>query len=156
MKDEHYMKIALKLAKKAFSLNEIPVGCVIVKDGKIIGKGYNKKEREKSSTSHAEIIAIKKANKKLDNWRLDGCKIYITLEPCLMCAGAIKEARIDKIIFGAYDKKNGYSVYAKDLFSGKQIVSGLMEKESKKLLKIFFINLRRGAGVDDRGGLENR
>lgn len=157
MKDDiYFMEIALKLAKKAFDLGEVPVGCVLIKDGKIFGRGYNKKEKNGCATLHAEIIAIQNACKKIGDWRLDGFSIYVTLEPCVMCAGAIKEARIKKIYFGAYDLKNGYSLYLKNFFTESQIKGGILENNSKILLQSFFKNLRRGAGVDERGGLENR
>ncbi len=156
MNDLFFMEKALSLAKKAYELGEVPVGCVIVKDGRIIGKGYNKKEKDKIATSHAEIIAIQKACKKLKDWRLERCILYVTLEPCVMCAGAIKEARIEKVFFGAYDKKNGYSLSLNNLIGSYKIFDKSLEEESITLLKNFFKNLRRGAGVDERGGLENR
>lgn len=154
--DKYYMKFALRNAKKAFLKGEIPVGCVIVHNEKIISSAYNKKEKDKSPISHAEMIAIKRASKKLGDWRLCECKIYITLEPCVMCAGAIKEARINKIIFGAYDKKNGYSIFMKNFFEKEKIICELLKEEAENLLKDFFKILRRGARVDDWGGLENR
>ena len=95
--NEYFMNLAVEEAKKAFKNNEVPVGAVIVKDNKVISKAYNKKEKDKLVTSHAELLAIMKASKKLNNWRLDGCDIYITLEPCPMCASAIKQARISNI-----------------------------------------------------------
>ncbi len=98
--EEKFMRIAINEAKKALILGEVPVGAVIVKNGKIISKAYNKKEKLNSVTKHAEIIAVEKASKKINNWRLDGCDIYITLEPCPMCASAIKQARISNIYFG--------------------------------------------------------
>ncbi len=150
------MERALILAKKAFMKGEIPVGCIIVKDGKIIGRGYNKKEKLLIPLCHAEIEAIKGAAKKLKDWRLENCDLYVTLEPCVMCAGAIKEARIKKVYFGAYDKKKGYSVFLKDFFLKEEVRGGILEKKSEEILKKFFKNLRRGAGVDERDGLENR
>ena len=98
--NEYFMNLAVEEAKKAFKNNEVPVGAVIVKDNKVISKAYNKKEKDKLVTSHAELLAIMKASKKLNNWRLDGCDIYITLEPCPMCASAIKQARISNIYCG--------------------------------------------------------
>ncbi len=155
-KKRYFMERALILAKKAFMKGEVPVGCVIVKEGKIIGRGYNKKEKFLMPYCHAEIEAIKKAAKKIKDWRLEGCDLYVTLEPCVMCAGAIKEARIKKVYFGAFDKKNGYSSFLKDFFLKEEVKGGILEKESEEILKRFFRNLRRGAGVDERGGLENR
>ncbi len=102
-----YMKEALNQAKKAYKINECPIGAVIVKDGKIIARGYNKREKTNLATSHAEIEAINKACKKMNSWRLDGCEMYITLEPCLMCLGAITQARISKIYIGTIEPKNG-------------------------------------------------
>lgn len=143
----YFMKKALKEARKAYEKGEIPVGCVIVKEDRIISRGHNLREKKFLTISHAEIEAISKACKKLKSWRLEGCEIYITLEPCLMCAGAIKEARISKIFFGAYDKKNGFSLYLKNFFKNEEVLGGLMEEESKSILKDFFKVLRRGAGA---------
>lgn len=104
---EKYMNEALKEAKKAFKKGEVPIGCVIVKDGKIISRGYNKKESSNLATSHAEIIAINKACKKLNNWRLIDCTLYVTVEPCLMCCGAIIQSRIKKIVYGTPNEYYG-------------------------------------------------
>ena len=142
--EEKFMEIALLEAKKAYKKDEVPVGAVIVKDGKIIAKAGNRKETKKSSIFHAEIIAINKASKKLKNWNLSGCEIYITLEPCLMCYGAILSSRIDKIYFGAYDKKYGLEVEKyKELnekgFNHKaEVVGGILEKECSEILTKFF------------------
>ena len=105
--NEDYMKEALKEAKKAYKKLEVPIGAIIVKDGKIIARAHNLREKKQSSLAHAEIIAIKKACEKLESWRLDGADLYVTLEPCAMCAGAITQARINKVYFGAKDEKNG-------------------------------------------------
>lgn len=104
---EKYMIEALKEANKAFSINEVPIGCVIVKDNKIISRGYNKKESTNLATSHAEIIAINKACKKLNNWRLLDCTLYVTVEPCLMCCGAIIQSRIKKVVYGTSNENYG-------------------------------------------------
>lgn len=104
---DKYMKLALKEAKKAYDLDEVPVGAIIVKDGIVIAKAHNLREKTQSSLSHAEILCIQKACKKLNSWRLDGCEMYITLEPCTMCAGAIIQSRIKNIYIGAKDEKNG-------------------------------------------------
>ena len=104
---EKYMIEALKEANKAFSIDEVPIGCVIVKDNKIISRGYNKKESTKLATSHAEIIAINKACKKLNNWRLLDCTLYVTVEPCLMCCGAIIQSRIKKVVYGTSNENYG-------------------------------------------------
>ena len=102
-----YMKEALKEAKKAELIDEVPIGCVIVKDDKIIARGHNQRETNQSPIGHAEIIAINKASKKLKSWRLEGCDIYVTLEPCIMCSGAIIQSRISKVYYGAFDPKGG-------------------------------------------------
>ena len=142
------MKEALKEAKKAYKIGEIPVGAVIVYEDKIIARGYNKREKEESSLSHAELNAIKKANKKLNSWRLDGCKMYVTLEPCSMCAGAIIQSRIKELYFGAYDLKAGASGSVLDLFSYRfnhQVLvnGGILEEESRKMIQDFFKELRK-------------
>lgn len=105
--DEYWMKKALKLAEKARDLDEVPVGAIIVSQGKIVGRGYNLREQKISPTAHAEIMAIEKAAKKMKNWRLLGVTLYVTLEPCAMCAGALVHARVDRVVFGASDPKAG-------------------------------------------------
>ena len=111
MDDNFYMQKALELAKIARAKDEVPIGCVIVLNGKIIASGYNLRERKQDATAHAEVIAIKKACRKLKSWRLNDCIMYVTLEPCLMCFGAILNARIKKVVYGALDTKNGTSLY---------------------------------------------
>ena len=132
--NEYYMKIAIKEAKKAYKHKEVPVGAIIVKNNKIISKAYNKKEKTKNVTQHAEIIAISKACKKLKNWRLDNCEIYITMEPCMMCSGAIQQSRIKKIIYGVKNEKYGYSSNLKNI----EIISQICENECKNLVQSFF------------------
>ena len=105
--DEKYMREAIRQAKKAYALDEVPIGCVIVYEGKIIGRGYNRRTVDKSTLAHAELLAIRKAGKKLDDWRLDGCTMYVTLEPCQMCAGAIIQARIKRVVVGCMNPKAG-------------------------------------------------
>ena len=146
--EEKFMKEALKEAKKAYDKLEVPVGCVIVKDGKIIARAHNLKETKKDTTNHAEIIAIKKASKKLESWRLKGCDLYVTLEPCSMCAGAIINSRISNVYFGAKDDKTGavgsvFNLFEDYIFNHKVEYKGqVLEEECEKILKDFFIKLR--------------
>ncbi len=144
---EYFMGLALKEAKKAKALLEVPVGAVIVKDGQVISKGYNQKETGKTALGHAEISAINKACKKLSSWRLSGCEMYVTLEPCVMCAGAIMHARIDAVYIGARDEKTGFCGSFFDFFSLRvnhkpRIVFGVREEECEAELKEFFKMLR--------------
>ena len=145
----NFMNEAIKEAKKAFALGEVPVGCVIVKDNKIISRGYNLRETSQSAIMHAEIIAINEACKVLNSWRLNDCDLYVTLEPCAMCAGAILLSRITKVIFGASDPKFGSVVSITNLldienYNHKVIYeSGILEEECAKLLKGFFNHLRK-------------
>ena len=143
-----YMKEAYKEALKAFKEDEVPVGCVIVKDDQIIARAHNKKEKKNCAVFHAEIECINKATKKLNNWNLKGCELYVTLEPCMMCTGAIINSRIDKIYFGCKDPKGGALVSnikikcIKNLNHYPEIQGGLMEEECSKILKDFFKNKR--------------
>lgn len=142
------MKAALKEAQKAASEGEVPIGCVIVKDDKIIARGRNAREKKKHALLHAEMVAIDKACKKLSGWRLWECDLYVTLEPCPMCCGAIINSRIRKVIIGAMDPKAGAMGSVVKLtdfpFNHKpEIVTGVLENESKDLLKQFFQNLRK-------------
>ena len=132
--NEYYMNIAIKEAKKAYKYEEVPVGAVIVKNNKIVAKAYNKKEKTKNVTKHAEIIAISKACKKLKNWRLDDCEIYVTMEPCMMCSGAIEQSRIKKIVYGVKNENYGST----DLLKNTKIISQVCEKECRELVKSFF------------------
>lgn len=141
------MLCALKEAQKAYSKLEVPVGCVIVKAGKIIAKGHNLREKKQSVIHHAEIVAIKKASKKLGTWRLEDCDMYVTLEPCAMCSGAIIQSRIKNLYFGAYDNKSGACGSVLNLFSYPFnhrvfVNGGMMEEECSKVLKDFFKDLR--------------
>lgn len=139
--DEYYMRIALKEANKSFKYNDVPVGAVIVKGDKVISKAYNKKEKTKIVTKHAEILAIEKACKKLETWRLDDCILYVTLEPCIMCYGAIKEARISKVVYAISSPKYGFTNLIKNS-DNYYLIKGNYSKESKKLLQLFFKNKR--------------
>ena len=145
--NEYYIKEALKEAQKAYLIDEVPVGCVIVHNDKIIARGYNKRETLNSSLAHAEIIAIKKACKKLNSWRLEECIMYITLEPCVMCAGAIIQARIPEVYYGAYDYRFGAHISKTNLFDlqlnhSVKINGGILEDECKNLISQFFKELR--------------
>ena len=138
MNDELYMNVALKEAKKALKKEEIPVGAVIVKDGKIVAKAYNKRNKSNKVKDHAEIIAISKANKKLKNWRLVGCEIYVTLEPCPMCASAIEQSRVKRIITGAVNKNIQSKEITDQILKDKKITSNVKEEECTKVLNDFF------------------
>lgn len=148
-KDILFMKKALKEAKKAYDIAEIPIGAVIVKDDKIIARGYNKREKNNMATAHAEMIAIEKACKKLNNWRLSDCTLYVTLEPCPMCTGAVINARIPRVVFGAPDIKSGACGGFCDLSKSNilnhtfEIKKGVMEEDCKDILNKFFKELRK-------------
>lgn len=149
MNEEILMKKALVEAKKALNKLEAPIGAIIVKDGKIIARGHNLRETKQDSTLHAEMIAIRKACKKLGSWRLDGCDIYVTLEPCPMCAGAIIQSRIKNVYFGAYDPKAGSAGSIINILQNASfnhacnVTGGILENECAGLLKNFFRELRR-------------
>ena len=152
--NENFMKEALKEAKKAYKKDEIPVGCVIVKNNKVIAKSHNLKETKKLATAHAEILAIEKAEKKLGEWRLTDCEMYITLEPCTMCMGAIILSRIKKIYIGTMDEKTGACGSFIDLQEYKynhkvEIETGLLKEECEKIIKDFFKKLRQKNGGKD-------
>ncbi len=146
--DNYYMKCALKEAKKAYLEGEIPVGCVIVLDNKIIARAHNKREKLQLSTAHAEVLAINKACKKIGSWRLNDCKIYVTLEPCCMCAGAIIQSRIPSLIYGVRDYRFGAHISLINLFDTKfnhsvKVTSGVLEDECSNIIKNFFKELRK-------------
>lgn len=146
--DEEYMEKALALAQKAFEQGEIPVGAVVVDpQGQIIGEGYNLRETLRSPTAHAEVIAIEQAAKALDSWRLSDCTLYVTLEPCPMCAGAAMNARIGRIVYGAFDEKNGACASRTALFDEKfthipRVRSRILEERCGEILTRFFKELR--------------
>ena len=146
--EEKFMKEAIRQAKKAYALREVPIGCVIVYEGKIIARGYNRRNTDKNTTSHAEINAIRKASKKLGEWRLEGCTLYVTLEPCQMCAGAIVQARIDKVVIGSMNPKAGcagsvLNLLEMDGFNHKvEVERGVLEEECSTMLSGFFKELR--------------
>ncbi|HOJ48185.1 MAG TPA: tRNA adenosine(34) deaminase TadA [Bacillota bacterium] len=147
MDDIYFMRQAIKRAKKAASIGEVPVGAVIVKNGKIIASGYNLREKKSNALLHAEIVAIDRACRKLGVWRLEDCTLYVTLEPCPMCAGAVINSRIRRVVFGGYDYKAGAygSVFniADYKFNHKyEVTGGVLEKECTALLSDFFAQLR--------------
>ncbi len=146
--DEKFMREAIKQAKKAADIDEVPIGCVIVYEGKIIARGYNKRNTQGCTLAHAEIIAIRKASKKLKDWRLEGCTMYVTLEPCQMCAGAIVQARISRVVIGAMNSKAGCAGSILDMFQIKEFnhqvdkTTGVLGEECSKMMSDFFKELR--------------
>ena len=157
-KDEKYMKEALRLARKAYKNGDVPIGCVIVYEDKIIGRGYNRRNADKTTLAHAEILAIKKASRYMGDWRLEGCRMYVTLEPCQMCAGAILQARIPEIVIGCMNPKAGcagsvINLLDMDGFNHRvDITKGVLEEESGRLTKDFFADLRAGKFADLSAG----
>ena len=145
---EYYMKQALKEAKKAYKLGEVPIGCVIVYQDKIIGRGYNRRNTDKCTLAHAEISAIKKASKVIGDWRLEGCTLYVTLEPCQMCSGAIVQARITNVVMGCMNPKAGCAGSILNILDMPQFnhqvhtTSGILEEECSQMLTTFFKELR--------------
>ena len=158
--DEYFMKLALKQARRAESIDEVPVGAVVVCDGRVVARGYNKKECKNDATLHAELIAIKAASKKLGRWRLSDCDIYVTLEPCPMCCGAIINSRMNRVIFGAYDPKSGCCETVLKLLSVPEfnhhpiIKGGVLLNECAEMLSDFFRKKRRikqtSMGMDNK------
>ncbi len=146
--DEKYMKEAIRQAKKAYALGEVPIGCVIVYDGKIIGRGYNRRNTDKNTLAHAEITAINKASKKIGDWRLEDCTLYVTLEPCQMCAGAIVQARVTRVVMGSMNPKAGcggsiLNVLEMPEFNHQvDVTRGVLEEECSHMLTSFFKELR--------------
>lgn len=146
--EEKFMKSAIHQARKAEKLEEVPIGCVIVYEGKIIARGYNRRNTDKNTLAHAELLAIKKASKKLGDWRLEGCTLYVTLEPCQMCAGAIVQARIDKVVIGSMNPKAGCAGSVLNLLQISafnhqvELEKGVLEEECSTMLSSFFRNLR--------------
>lgn len=146
---EKYMREALRQAEKASAAGDVPIGCVIVYDDKIIARGYNKRNQQKTTLGHAEISAIQKASKKLGDWRLEGCTMYVTLEPCPMCAGAIVQARIPYVVVGAMNPKAGCAGSILNLLQMErfnhqsELVTGVLEEECREMMKEFFRKLRK-------------
>lgn len=145
---EKYMKEAIRQAKKAYRLGEVPIGCVIVYQDKIIGRGYNRRKTDKNTLSHAEITAIRKAGKYIGDWRLEGCKLYVTLEPCQMCAGAIVQARIPEVYIGCMNPKAGCAGSILNILNMKEfnhqaaVTTGILQDECSHMLTSFFKELR--------------
>ncbi len=149
MSELNFMQEAIKEAKRALEFDEIPVGAVVVRNGEILGRGCNRRDADNSPFAHAEMIAIKDASDKLNNWRLDDCTLYVTLEPCPMCAGAVVQCRIKKLVYGAKDAKAGaagtlYNIPKDPRFAHKcTVIGGVMETECRKLLSDFFKGKRK-------------
>lgn len=145
---EKFMKEAIRQARKAYALGEVPIGCVIVCEGKIIGRGYNRRNTDKNTLAHAEITAIRKASKKAGDWRLEGCTLYVTLEPCQMCAGAIVQARIDEVVMACMNPKAGcggsiLNILEMPEFNHQvKVTRGILEEECSHMLTSFFKELR--------------
>lgn len=146
--EEKYMRAAIKQARKAYALDEVPIGCVIVREGKIIARGYNRRNTEENTLAHAELSAIKKASKKTGDWRLEDCTMYVTLEPCQMCAGAIVQSRMKKVVIASMNPKAGCAGSVLNLLQMPQfnhqveIERGVLGDECSKMLSDFFLELR--------------
>lgn len=147
--DEKYMREAIRQAKKAYAMNEVPIGCVIVCEDKIISRGYNRRTTDKNPLAHAEMIAIKKASKKVGDWRLEDCTMYVTLEPCQMCSGAIVQSRMKKVVVGCMNEKAGcagsiLNLLQMDAFNHQvELETGVLGEECSLLMKNFFKELRK-------------
>ena len=146
--DERYMKEAIKQAKKAYAIGEVPIGCVIVHEDKIIARGYNRRTIDKNTLAHAELIAIKRASKKMDDWRLEECTMYVTLEPCQMCSGAIVQSRMTRVVVGCMNPKAGcagsiFNLLQVPEFNHQvELTTGVLEEECSQMMKSFFKELR--------------
>ncbi len=147
-KDEKYMKEALRQAQKAYALGEVPIGCVIVYEDRIIARGYNRRNTDKNTLSHAEITAIRRASKQMGDWRLEGCTMYVTLEPCPMCAGALVQARIDRVVIGTMNPKAGCAGSVLNILQTEgfnhqvEVTYDVCRKECSEILQKFFVELR--------------
>lgn len=150
--EEKFMKEAIRQARKAYALDEVPIGCVIVYEGKVIARGYNRRNTDKNTLAHAELIAIRRASRKLGDWRLEGCTMYITLEPCQMCAGAIVQARVSRVVVGSMNPKAGCAGSVLNLLQMEQfnhqveLTTGVLEAECSEMLSGFFKELRQKKG----------
>lgn len=151
--DEKYMREAIRQAKKAYAIGEVPIGCVIVYEDKIIGRGYNRRTIDKNTLAHAELAAIKKASKKMDDWRLEGCTMYVTLEPCQMCSGAIVQSRMDKVVVGCMNPKAGCAGSILNILQMPEfnhqvkLTTGVLEEECSQMMKNFFKELREAKKI---------
>lgn len=160
--DAKYMKEAIRQAKKAYAIGEVPIGCVIVRDGKIISRGYNRRTIDKNTLAHAELAAIKKASKKLDDWRLEGCTMYVTLEPCQMCAGALVQSRIDRVVVGCMNPKAGCAGSILNLLQMPEfnhqveLETGVLKEECSQMMKDFFRELRETKKLKKQGENKNK
>ena len=160
--DAKYMKEAIRQAKKAYAIGEVPIGCVIVRDGKIISRGYNRRTIDKNTLAHAELAAIKKASKKFDDWRLEGCTMYVTLEPCQMCAGALVQSRIDRVVVGCMNPKAGCAGSILNLLQMPEfnhqveLETGVLEEECSQMMKDFFRELRETKKLKKQGENKNK
>ena len=160
--DAKYMKEAIRQAKKAYAIGQVPIGCVIVRDGKIISRGYNRRTIDKNTLAHAELGAIKKASKKLDDWRLEGCTMYVTLEPCQMCAGALVQSRIDRVVVGCMNPKAGCAGSILNLLQMPEfnhqveLETGVLEEECSQMMKDFFRELRETKKLKKQGENKNK
>ncbi|HJC51706.1 MAG TPA: tRNA adenosine(34) deaminase TadA [Candidatus Anaerostipes avistercoris] len=160
--DEKYMKEAIRQAEKAAAIGDVPIGCVIVFEDKIIARGYNQRNKRKTTLAHAELLAIQKASRKMEDWRLEGCTMYITLEPCQMCAGAIVQARIPRVVLGAMNPKAGcagsvLNILQVEAFNHQtEIETGVLQEECSQMMSDFFRELRKkkkeekGTGVQEK------
>lgn len=147
--DEYFMQVALKEAEKAFAIGEVPIGAIVVYENEVIASGYNLRETSQTTLSHAELIAIHQANEVIGSWRLEDCTLYVTLEPCAMCAGAIVQSRMSRVVFGAADVKSGCAGTLMNLLNEEQfnhqveVKKGILETESSMMLRQFFKQLRQ-------------
>lgn len=158
--DEKYMKEAIKQAKKAWKLEEVPIGCVIVYDGKIIGRGYNRRTIDKNTLAHAELQAIRKASRVMKDWRLEDCTLYVTLEPCQMCSGAIVQARVKRVVVGCMNPKAGCAGSILNLLQMEEfnhqveLTTGVLEEECSQMMKSFFKELREKRKKEKENAVE--
>lgn len=159
--EEKFMKAAIREAKKAEKIQEVPIGCVIVFEDKIIARGYNRRNIDKNTLAHAELSAIKKASKKMGDWRLEGCTMYVTLEPCQMCAGAIVQSRMDKVVIGSMNPKAGCAGSVLNLLQipafnhQAELVTGVLEEECSEMLSNFFRKLRESKRLEKQSAKVN-